>query len=65
MTENPSLTKNPDLDSWIAITADGVIRVRVGKVDIGQKIFHRGRAPRRRGIGCRALPDHDDPPKHH
>lgn len=38
MAENPSLTKNPGLDSWIAITADGTVRVRMGKVDIGQKI---------------------------
>ena len=38
MTDNPSLTKNPALDSWIAITADGTVRVRMGKVDIGQKI---------------------------
>ncbi len=38
MAENPSLTKNPNLDSWIAITRDGKVRVRMGKVDIGQKI---------------------------
>jgi nicotinate dehydrogenase subunit B len=38
MADNPSLTKNPDLDSWISITTDGQVRVRMGKVDIGQKI---------------------------
>jgi nicotinate dehydrogenase subunit B len=38
MTDNPSLIKNPGLDSWIAVTADGTVRVRMGKVDIGQKI---------------------------
>jgi CO/xanthine dehydrogenase Mo-binding subunit len=37
-TPNPSLVKNPDLDAWIAITTDGFVRVRMGKVDIGQKI---------------------------
>lgn len=38
MTANPSLIKNPDLDTWIAITTDGFVQVRMGKVDIGQKI---------------------------
>jgi nicotinate dehydrogenase subunit B len=38
MMDNPSIEKNPDLDSWIACTADGRLRVRMGKVDIGQKI---------------------------
>ncbi len=37
-THNPSLTNNPDLDSWIAIADDGTVQVRSGKVDIGQKI---------------------------
>jgi nicotinate dehydrogenase subunit B len=38
MAENLSLTKNPDLDAWISITTDGRVLVRMGKVDIGQKI---------------------------
>jgi nicotinate dehydrogenase subunit B len=38
MAENPSLTKNPHLDSWIAVTSSGQVQVRMGKVDIGQKI---------------------------
>ena len=36
--DNPSLAANPDLDSWIAIRADGTVLLRRGKVDIGQKI---------------------------
>ena len=35
---NPSLTKNPDLDDWLTIGADGRVAVRSGKVDIGQRI---------------------------
>ncbi|MDE0807960.1 MAG: molybdopterin-dependent oxidoreductase [Alphaproteobacteria bacterium] len=38
MAENPSLTKNPHLDSWIVVTSSGQVQVRMGKVDIGQKI---------------------------
>ena len=38
MTKNPSLLKNPDIDSWISFSRDGFINVRIGKVDIGQKI---------------------------
>ena len=37
-TPNPSLQRNPQLDSWIAIDRDGTVQVRTGKVDIGQKI---------------------------
>lgn len=35
---NPSLDKNPNLDAWLTITADGRVIVRNGKVDIGQRI---------------------------
>ena len=38
MTRNPSLLKNPEIDSWISFSGDGLISVRIGKVDIGQKI---------------------------
>ena len=38
MTDNPSLTKNPALDSWIAFSTGGKVLLRMGKVDIGQKI---------------------------
>ena len=38
MAPNPSITKNPALDDWLAIGADGRITVRSGKVDIGQRI---------------------------
>ena len=38
MTKNPSLLKNPEIDSWISFSRDGLINVRIGKVDIGQKI---------------------------
>jgi CO/xanthine dehydrogenase Mo-binding subunit len=38
MTKNPSLLKNPGIDSWISFSMDGLINVRIGKVDIGQKI---------------------------
>ena len=33
-----SLEKQPDLDQWMSITADGRVVVRSGKVDIGQRI---------------------------
>ncbi len=33
-----SLAQYPNVDDWIAIGADGRIRVRTGKVDIGQRI---------------------------
>ena len=33
-----SLAKQPLLDQWIAITADGRVIVRSGKVEIGQRI---------------------------
>ena len=35
---NPSLTKQPELDQWLSIGADGRVTVRTGKVDIGQRI---------------------------
>ena len=38
MPSSPSLSAAPDLDRWIAITADGQVRVRSGKIDIGQRI---------------------------
>jgi len=38
MADNPSLSKHPDLDDWLSITADGRVKVRTGKVDIGQHI---------------------------
>ncbi len=38
MASNPSLSKNPGLDGWISIGADGRVRVHIGKVDIGQRI---------------------------
>ena len=38
MTRNPSLLKNPEIDSWISFSGDGLISVRIGKFDIGQKI---------------------------
>ncbi len=33
-----SLEKQPNLDQWMSITADGRVIVRSGKVDIGQRI---------------------------
>ena len=38
MTKNPSLLKNPEIDAWISFSMDGLINVRIGKVDIGQQI---------------------------
>lgn len=38
MTDNPSLQKQPRLDQWVEIGTDGRIKIRTGKVDIGQRI---------------------------
>lgn len=38
MAANPSLERHPSLDDWLSIGADGRVRVRTGKVDIGQRI---------------------------
>ena len=38
MAENPSLVANPQVDDWLSIDPDGTVRVRSGKVDIGQRI---------------------------
>ncbi len=38
MASNPSLGKSPDLDDWLSIDGQGRVRVRTGKVDIGQRI---------------------------
>ena len=38
MASNPSLDNSPDLDDWVAIEAPGRVRIRTGKVDIGQRI---------------------------
>ncbi|MEX2454354.1 MAG: molybdopterin cofactor-binding domain-containing protein [Rhodospirillaceae bacterium] len=35
---SPSLAKSPGVDDWISVGEDGRIRVRTGKVDIGQRI---------------------------
>jgi len=35
---NPSLERHPQLDDWLSIGADGRVRARSGKVDIGQRI---------------------------
>jgi CO/xanthine dehydrogenase Mo-binding subunit len=35
---NPSLAKQPKVDQWLALQADGRVQVRSGKVDIGQRI---------------------------
>jgi nicotinate dehydrogenase subunit B len=34
----PSLERNPDLDTWLRIDADGTITVSTGKVELGQSI---------------------------
>ena len=34
----PSLQRNPDLDSWLRIGADGTVTVYTGKVELGQGI---------------------------
>jgi CO/xanthine dehydrogenase Mo-binding subunit len=38
MASNPSLERHPRLDDWLSIGADGRVRVRTGKVEIGQRI---------------------------
>lgn len=38
MTLSPSIVKNPDLDSWLQIHADGRVTVRTGKAELGQKL---------------------------
>ena len=38
MTLSPSFNKNPDLDSWLQIHADGRVTVFTGKVELGQKL---------------------------
>ena len=38
MVDYLSITKHPSLDQWVSIGADGIIFVRSGKVDIGQRI---------------------------
>ena len=38
MGSNPSLARHPALDDWLAVSADGRVTVRSGKVDIGQHI---------------------------
>lgn len=38
MPHNPSLARHPGLDEWLAIGADGRVKIHTGKVDIGQKI---------------------------
>ena len=35
---NPSLQNSPNLDSWIVLEPDGAVRVKSGKVDIGQRV---------------------------
>ena len=38
MTLSPSFAKNPDLDSWLQIHADGQVTVFTGKVELGQRL---------------------------
>ena len=38
MNVNPSLEANPRVEDWIAVRPDGVVEVRSGKVEIGQRI---------------------------
>ncbi|PPR18118.1 MAG: Nicotinate dehydrogenase medium molybdopterin subunit, partial [Alphaproteobacteria bacterium MarineAlpha10_Bin3] len=38
MASNPSLDNSPNLDDWLSIDRQGRVRVRTGKVDIGQRI---------------------------
>jgi CO/xanthine dehydrogenase Mo-binding subunit len=38
MAANPSLDKSPNLDDWLSIDREGQIRIRTGKIDIGQRI---------------------------
>lgn len=34
----PSIAKSPSVDDWLEVASDGRIRIRTGKVDIGQRI---------------------------
>ena len=36
---SPSLLRNPELDSWLAIDAEATVTVRTGKVELGQGIL--------------------------
>jgi len=38
MAANPSLAGNPGVDDWLAFDEDGVVLVKSGKVDIGQRV---------------------------
>ena len=38
MNVNPSLEANPRVEDWIVVRPDGVVEVRSGKVEIGQRI---------------------------
>ena len=38
MPPNASLSKHPNLDDWLSVRADGRVTMRIGKVDIGQRI---------------------------
>ena len=38
MSRSPSLDKNPQLDQWLSIHADGTMTLRSGKVELGQHI---------------------------
>ena len=38
MSANPSLAAHPRVEDWIAVRPDGLIEVRTGKVEIGQRI---------------------------
>jgi len=38
MTSNPSIAGHPGVDEWLSFEEDGVVLVRSGKVDIGQRI---------------------------
>ena len=38
MASNASLEKAPQVDDWLSIDTEGGIRIRTGKVDIGQRV---------------------------
>ena len=38
MNSNPSLAANPRVEDWITVRSDGLVEVRTGKVEIGQRI---------------------------
>lgn len=38
MASNPSLTGHPGVDEWLSFDDDGIVLVRSGKVDIGQRV---------------------------